>query len=203
MKTTIRTSTTCRPVERLALLGTLLAVFGELHPALDQWAQRPADSACKGLRGNHTVYLDGTPVGREDADRAGRPTLTASNLGRRSVARHVASYTAGQLAGTIAATRALGYRVPPRALLAGAAINSFTHAVIDRRAPLLWLAERAGKGAYVDHCTAVRMDPDGTLTTELSGPGTALMELDQALHRAIGVAAAVVTTWLATRDRQH
>jgi hypothetical protein len=38
------------------------------------------------------------------------------------------------------------------------------------------------------------------LAAELSGPGTALMELDQALHRAIGVVAAAVTAWLATRS---
>ncbi|MFI5616716.1 hypothetical protein [Streptomyces sp. NPDC051567] len=188
------------PVERLALLGTLVAIFGELHPALDQWVQNSKDASCKGLYGDHVVYQDGTPVGQETGDRTGWPTMTASELGHRSVVRHVASYTAGQLVGTIAATRALGYRVPGRALLAGAAINAVTHAVIDRRKPLLWLAGKAGKRGYIDHCTAVRMDKDGALSAELSGPGTALMELDQALHRAIGVGAAVVTTWLATRQ---
>lgn len=197
------TDTTDTTVERIALLGALVAIFGELHPALDQWAQNSQDSTCKGLYGDHAVYRDGTPVGRETDDRAGQSTLTASRLGRRSVARHVASYTAGQLAGTIAATRALGYRVPARALLAGAVINAATHAVIDRREPLLWLARKAGKAGYIDHCTAVRMSADGTLTTEVSGPGTALLELDQSLHRAIGVAAAVVTTWIATRGRER
>jgi hypothetical protein len=146
------------------------------------------------------LALLGTPVGEETDDRTGQPTFTASQSSRRAVARHVASYTAGQLAGAIAVTRALGYRVPARALLAGAAVNAVTHAVIDRRAPLLWLAGKAGKSGYIGHCTAVRMDKDGTLTSEVSGPGTALMELDQALHKAIGVAAATVTTWLATRD---
>ncbi|WP_328691530.1 hypothetical protein OHT20_04985 [Streptomyces caniferus] len=34
---------------------------------------------------------------------------------------------------------------------------------------------------------------------DVSGPGTAYMELDQAAHRAIGVAAALVTTWLTLR----
>ncbi|WP_326681044.1 hypothetical protein [Streptomyces sp. NBC_01237] len=186
-------------VERLALLGTLVALFEGLHPSLDQWAQSSKDSSCKGLYGDHPVYRDGTPVGQETDDRTGMPTLTASQLGRRSVARHVASYSAGQLAGTVAATRVLGYRIPGRALLAGAAINAVTHAVIDRRKPLLWLAGKAGKRGYVDHCTAVRMDTEGALTAELSGPGSALMELDQSLHRSIGVLAAVVTTYLATR----
>ncbi|MCG7525180.1 hypothetical protein MHW47_12110 [Streptomyces sp. OfavH-34-F] len=34
---------------------------------------------------------------------------------------------------------------------------------------------------------------------DVSGPGTALMELDQAAHRAIGVAAALVTAWITLR----
>lgn len=185
--------------ERLALLGTLTAVFGELHPYFDQWGQRSEDAALKGLHGDRKVYADGTPVGEETDDRSGQRAYTASQVGRRAAARHVASYTAGQLAGAITVTRALGYRVPVRALLAGAVINAGTHAVIDRRAPLLWLAARTGKSGYINHCGAVRMAADGTLTAEASGPGSALMELDQALHRAIGVGAALVTTWLATR----
>lgn len=187
--------------ERLALLSALAAVFDGLHPLFDQWGQTGRDAVCKGLHGDHKVYLDGTPVGSETDDRSGQPTLTASQMGRRAVARHVAVYSAGQLAGAVVVTRVLGRRVPLRALLAGTAVNAATHAVIDRRAPLLWLAEKAGKRGYIDHCTAVRMDGEGALTVEASGPGTALMELDQALHRGIGVAAAVVTAWLAARDR--
>lgn len=189
---------------RLALLGALAAVFGEMHPLLDQWAQRAADAASKGLHGGHMVYRDGTPVGTETGGgHAGKAVMTAGQLGRRAAARHAACYTAGQVAAAIAVTRVLGYRIPARALLAGAAVNALTHAVIDRRDPLLWLAARAGKGGYIDHCAAVRMSADGKLTTEVSGPGTALMELDQALHRAIGVAAALVTAWLATRGGQR
>ncbi|TLS45726.1 hypothetical protein FE633_13240 [Streptomyces montanus] len=186
-----------RATERLALAATLVAVFSELHPGFDQWFQRPRDAACKGLYGKHLVDSNGTPLSPGNTT---GPALTASQLGRRSVARHVASYTAGQLAGAIVVTRALGYRVPLRALLAGAVINAGTHAVIDRREPLLWLARKAGKEGYVEHCTAARVDKDGAVTAELSGPGTALMELDQALHRAIGVGAALVTTWVATRS---
>jgi hypothetical protein len=185
--------------DRLALLGTLTAVFGELHPLFDQWGQRSEDAALKGLHGDHKVYADGTPVGEETDDRSGQRTYTASQVGRRAAARHVATYTAGQLAGAIVVTRALGYRVPARALLAGAVINAGTHAVIDRRTPLLWLAARTGKGGYIDHCHAVRIGADGTPAAEMSGPGSALMELDQALHKGIGVGAALVTTWLATR----
>jgi len=157
-------------IERLALLGALTAIFGELHPLLDQWAQNSQDAQLKGLYGRHRVYRDGTPVGHGTEDHTGQPTMTAGGLGRLSAARHVASYTAGQLTGTIIATRVLGYRVPAGALLVGAAINATTHAVIDRREPLLWLAKKAGKKGYVDHCTAARVAADGTVSAELSGP---------------------------------
>ncbi|MFF3606923.1 hypothetical protein [Streptomyces sp. NPDC002463] len=51
------------------------------------------------------------------------------------------------------------------------------------------LAGRFGKRGYIDHCTAVRVGQGGKITTELSGPDTALLELDAALHRAIGISA--------------
>jgi hypothetical protein len=195
----VKTPSTRVAIERLALMGCLVAVFGELHPYFDQWGQRSEDAALKGLHGDQKVWADGVPVGEETGDRSGRRTYTASQVGRRAAARHVASYTAGQVVTAIVVTRVLGYRVPVRALLAGAVINAGTHAVIDRREPLLWLAGRTGKRGYIDHCHAVRLASDGTPAAELSGPGTALMELDQALHRGIGVAAALVTAWLATR----
>ena len=190
-----------RHLERLALFGTLLATFDALHGAGDQWAQDGDDAVLKGLHGRHQVYRDGTRVGTETDDRTGHPTTTASRLGWTSAARHVASYGAVQLAGTVLVTRMTGYRVGPTALLAGTVVNLGTHLVLDRRDPLLWLADRTGKRSYVDHCTAARVDADGKVTAELAGPGTALLELDQSLHRAIGVAAAALTTWLATRRR--
>ncbi|RAJ48661.1 hypothetical protein K388_06927 [Streptomyces sp. KhCrAH-43] len=187
------------PVQALALTGALLATWEALHPLFDQWFQGGGDAANKGACGQHLVYRDGTPVGREaeGADRTGEPTMTATRLGWTSAARHVASYSAGQVTGTVLLTRVLGYRVPASALIAGAGINALTHLVIDKRQPLLWMAARAGKGGYVDHCTVVRrLDEDGAARVEESGPGTALFELDQALHRAIGAFAAVTTTWL-------
>lgn len=66
------------------------------------------------------------------------------------------------------------------------------------------LAEKAGKSGYIKHATVVRkVGGEGTeyskAVQDVSGPGTALMELDQAAHRAIGVAAALVTTWITLR----
>jgi hypothetical protein len=186
-------------VERLATFGALLATFGELHPLCDQWVQNSGTASRKRLYGDHMVHPDGTP-----ADPAStRPAMTASRLGRRAVTCHVASYTAVQLAAAIGITRAFGYRPRPAALLAGAAINAATHAVIDRGALLLWLARKTGKSGYVEHCKAVRLDGDGNATAELTGPGSAWMELDAALHRTVGVVAAAVTTYLTTRPGQR
>ncbi|MEU6618592.1 hypothetical protein [Streptomyces parvus] len=191
------------PVQGLALTGALLAAWDALHPLFDQWFQSGEDAANKGAYGRHLVYRDGTPVGAETEgeDRTGEPTLTATRLGWISAARHVASYSAGQVTGTLLLTRALGYRVPASALFAGAGINALTHLVIDKRQPLLWLATRAGRDGYVEHCTVVRrLDENGAARVEESGPGTALFELDQALHRTIGAFSAVTTAWLTIRS---
>ena len=94
---------------------------------------------------------------------------------------------------SLAVTRVVGYRVPAAALLTGAAINAITHGILDRREPLLWLAEKAGKTGYIKHATVVRKaGGEGTEYPEpvqdVSGPGTALMELDQAAGcRALGL----------------
>ncbi|MET8822540.1 hypothetical protein [Streptomyces rochei] len=190
-----------RTVERLALFGGLLAAFGEMHPFCDHWAQGSITARCKRLYGDHHVYRDGVSVGQEETDRSGEPTMAASARGRRAVALHVSTYTAIQTGAAVVLTRSFGYRVPASALLAGAAINGVTHAAIDRGALFLWLADKARKQGYVEHCQAVRLDKDGAAHVESNGPGTAWLELDAALHRIIGVSAAAVTTWLATRTR--
>ncbi|WP_031104707.1 hypothetical protein [Streptomyces sp. NRRL S-146] len=195
-----------RAIEGLALAAALTAVFDAVHPLGDQVVQNSHDATTKGMHGSHLVYRnDGSPV-EENPWRTGKEgrTCTASAYGRRSAARHVASYSGVQLASTIAVTRAMGYRVPLSALLTGAAINAITHGIIDRRTPLLWIADKAGKTGYIKHATVVRKaGGDGTEypkpVQDDSGPGTALMEIDQALHRAIGLGAAVVTAWLTTR----
>ncbi|TVL88464.1 hypothetical protein [Streptomyces sp. SAJ15] len=192
-----------RAIEGLALVAALTSVFDGVHSLGDQFIQREHDAVTKGMHGSHRVYLnDGSPV-EENPWRAGKEgrTCTASAYGRRSVSRHVASYSAVQLASTLAVTRAVGYRVPASALLTGAAINAITHGILDRRDPLIWLAEKAGKGGYVKHATVVRKAGEAwpEPVQDVSGPGTALMELDQAAHRAIGVVAALVTTWITLR----
>ncbi|AJC62021.1 hypothetical protein [Streptomyces sp. 769] len=174
-----------RAIEGLAVFAALTSVFGEIHPFCDHFVQNSHDASAKGMHGSHLVYVnDGSPAEKnpQQTGKEGR-TCTTSAYGRRSVSRHVASYTAVQFVSTVAVTHTLGYRVPAEALLTGAAINAITHAVIDRRDPLIWLAEKMGKGGYIKHATVVRKAGDeGTEYPEpiqdVSGPGTALMELD-------------------------
>ncbi|NEA22628.1 hypothetical protein [Actinomadura bangladeshensis] len=157
----------------LALYGALLATFAETHPFCDQIVQNSDDAKNKGEPGR---------------------------AGRAACARHVATYTAGQTITAAAVTLTLGYRLPARAWLAGTAINAITHYAIDRREPFKrvlrnpWL----NLGGYLTHATVQRRP--GVIDD--GGPGTALMEMDQAAHRLIGVAAATVTTWLALRGHQ-
>lgn len=67
----------------------------------------------------------------------------------------------------------------------GAAINASTHAAIDRGALLLWLAKKTNKTGYIEHCQAARVDDDGKATSELTGPGSAWMELDVLCTNAV------------------
>ncbi|MBV6700261.1 hypothetical protein KV557_24680 [Kitasatospora aureofaciens] len=195
------TGTAARSIERLALFGALLSAFGEVHPFCDHWVQGSVTARCKRLYGDHQVYFDGVAVGEETGDRTGQRTMAASTRGRLAVASHVASYTVVQTAAAVGITRAFGYRIPAPALLVGVAVNAGTHAALDRGAFFLWLAGKVGKGGYIEHCQALRLDEEDNLRKEANGPGTAWIELDAALHRVIGVGAAALTTWLATRRR--
>ncbi|MFD5615840.1 hypothetical protein [Kitasatospora sp. NPDC127060] len=184
-------------IRNLAVFAALAAIFEGAHDTADQWAQLSVDAMNKGLYGDHQVLLDGSPASPEDIADPRVRTMSATRLGRISAARHVLCYGAVQTTATLAVTRALGFRPRPTALLAGAAINLGTHLIIDRRRPLLRLAARLGKGGYVNACTVVRAEGKGA---DSSGPGTALFELDQALHRLIGLAAAAVSAALAVRN---
>jgi hypothetical protein len=167
-----------RWVEAAALFGALLGTFAEVHPYCDQVLQAGEDARDKGLPGAR---------------------------GRRACGRHVASYSVGQLVAAVGVTRALGVRVPVRALATSALVNGVTHFIVDRRTPLKafvrsrW-AERvrlvgAGKEGYLGHATVQRRPG----VVDEAGPGTALMEIDQAVHRLVGVVAAATATAVAMR----
>ncbi|UKD50813.1 hypothetical protein L3Q65_00525 (plasmid) [Amycolatopsis sp. FU40] len=174
-----------RVAKALALFAAVQATFSDVHPFCDQILQNGDDAIDKGKPGW---------------------------VGRKACARHVASYSAGQLVAAAGVTRALGFRAPLTGLLAGTAVNAITHYVIDRREPLkkFLVSDRArklrlvgaGKAGYLAHATAQRGEqPDGTPIVDEGGPGTALMECDQAAHRLISVFASLTTTWLALRGK--
>lgn len=183
------------------MFGALCAAFDGLHGFCDTWLQKPQDAINKGRHGDELIYPSDGNSTTEVAAREDERPCSATALGRRAVSRHVASYLAAQAIATIGVTRAVGYRVPVGALVAGAVINGGTHWVIDRRKPLLWLAKRVNhKDGYIDYAT-VQRKPGAKADT--SGPGTALYELDQALHRGLGVVAAAVTASLAVRIKSR
>lgn len=166
-----------RATSALAIYATAQAVHTAMHPLCDHVVQSGADAVAKR-----------TPAGQA------------------ACARHVASYTAVQVATLTAVTRTLGLRLPWRAVAAGAAVNAITHYFIDRGPALRTLSRWAGKTGYIEHCQAVRRgqptdeQPDGEWTVEETGPGTAWLEIDKALHHTVSVAASLLTAWLADRS---
>lgn len=188
-----------KTTRRLAVFAALLATFEATHGICDQLVQNSDDARNKRATGDHLVYADGTPVD-EAPERAGEPTMTADQLALIAVRRHVASYTAVQTLTAAAVTRSLGLKVGPAAYLAGALINGLTHGAIDRGPLFRAIVKAAGKDGYLEHCQAVRLNKDsGQPEEQITGPGTAWMEIDEYLHRYIGVSAAVVMTLIATR----
>ncbi|MER5354661.1 hypothetical protein ABT093_30560 [Kitasatospora sp. NPDC002551] len=123
---------------RASVVFTVLgAVFEGVHDTADQWGQASRDAVNKGRYGDEKVLRDGSLASPEDIADPLVWTMSATTLGRISAARHVLCYGAVQTVATVAVTRALGLRIRPAALAAGAAINLGTHLVIDRRLPLM------------------------------------------------------------------
>lgn len=191
-----------RAVERVALFGALASAFHGLHLWADHWLQRPKDAVLKGLHGDELVYpSDGKPASEVEVSRENETPVPACVVGRRAATGHVLTYAAGQLVVTEAVARTLGLPLPWRARLAGAVINFGTHWIIDRRRFLLWLAKRVNhKDTFIAVATVMRK-PDTAPDT--SGPGTALYDLDQGLHKLLGVIAAAVMARLAVPGRRR
>lgn len=148
----------------------------------------------------HTTWEGTHPLGDHLLQRSQDATGKAlpAPLGPAHCAAHVATYTAGQDLTALLVTRAVGYRVPAGPWLAGCALNALTHYAIDRRAGFIRTLRQLGLGSYLDTITAQRRP--GCVDTV--GPGTALYECDQAVHRWIGVLASAVTTWLVMRGER-
>jgi hypothetical protein len=127
--------------------------------------------------GDHIAQTDhqaATKAAPTDLELAGRSRWPLA--GWRSIAGHVASYLGAQaaalmLVGTIAP-------LTPPGVLAGLAVSGATHAVIDRRWPVLWLLRTTGSAPYA-------AAPEGRY------------QADQALHHAALLLAALTTVWCA------
>ncbi|WP_431879192.1 hypothetical protein [Amycolatopsis sacchari] len=103
--------------------------------------------------------------------------------GRRALARHAVTYGVAQAVTKALAYRAVGLRVPMRAQLAGVAVETTVHALIDDGRLLRTFAEITGKLAFHDLAAA-------------GVNGRALM--DQAGHKGLQIPlGAIVTTLLA------
>lgn len=173
-----------RTLRGIAIFGALLATFGEMHPFCDLFVQSSKDATTKGRPGWQ---------------------------GRRACAHHVATYTATQYAAAEAVTRALGAPVPIGPMLAGQALTAISHYMIDRRTLFTKVirSRLVGKTEFLDYAHVLRpganpgvRDVHGhpVYLNDAGGPGTAYMELDQAAHRFLGVASALITAWLAVRS---
>lgn len=173
----------------------MAGIFEGTHGLLDQWGQSSWAAVHKRAHGPHRVDRDGVRV----PTAAAGSQLTATALGRRAATQHVIQYTAGQTLAAAAITGALGFRLPARALIAGALVNGVTHWVIDRHRPLVAVAGLMGKQTYLEQGTVVRKTG---CAAEHTGPGTAHFELDQSAHRAIGMLAAAVMAALAVPGRR-
>lgn len=114
----------------------------------------------------------------KDACAKGQPGAA----GRIPCARHVATYTATAVL-ALAAARTVGVRPTAGRTVAGLLVSAVSHYVIDRRAPLRWLAERTGKARFY-------ATPEGPLL------------LDQAAHIGFLYIAALIISGGPTSTRK-
>ena len=104
------------------------------------------------------------------SDHQARTKAAAGWPGHRACAAHVACYTATQLFTMLAVCWWLSVPLSGPGAVLGVALSALTHYVIDRRAPLRWLAEHLGNGAFY------RLNAGGLNGAYL---------LDQSAHRAV------------------
>lgn len=153
------------PDPTTAAAGTFAAVFVALYVAhllADHWIQTEHQAVCKA--------------------QPGWP-------GRLACAGHVAAHTTACLVVLLVLPVFLGVHLDPGRVAAGLLVSAVTHYAADRRTPLLRLARLLGNGGYLDAATVVRK-PNGE--PESTGPGTALMELDQSFHLLFLLVAALI-----------
>lgn len=134
-------------VTHLAAVAGVYAALHAAHQVGDHWIQSGKDAAAKGNPGP---------------------------AGRAACARHVTTYTATGLVALVALAAATGWQPDLWRLAAGLAVSAVTHYIADRRTPLEWLAEKAGKDQFV------RMGRPVDGQAQCMGTGAYL--LDQSWH---------------------
>lgn len=149
----------------MSAAGSFAAVFAALlvaHQVADHWIQ-----------------TDGQAAGKARPGWRGRAACTG----------HVATYTVTALVALVPVAWLLGVHLPAGHLAAGLAVSGITHWVIDRRWPLVWLAQRAGSARFV-RLGAPRPGHDDNPSL-----GTGAYALDQSAHYLfLFIAALVVAT---------
>ncbi|GGK10587.1 hypothetical protein GCM10010123_45720 [Pilimelia anulata] len=107
--------------------------------------------------------------------------------GRRACAAHVTTYLATQAVALAAVVAVLHLPVTPVQATAALALSGVTHYVVDRRAPLLWLARKLGMREFLDLGVARPGTDDRPCLG--TGPGA----LDQSWHHFwVGAAALLI-----------
>ena len=136
--------------------------------------------------GDHLVQIDDHANGPSGAEPGTAGKAAPGPAGWAACTAHVASYTATIAAAALVADAALGLRIRPGRFAAGLAIVAGTHWVIDRRAPLRWIAERTGHDRFVN-LGVPRPGHDDNPTL-----GTGMYAMDQAVHDVFNLLGAAI-----------
>lgn len=133
--------------------------------------------------GDHFIQIDNDANGPADATPGTAGKAASGPKGWAACTRHVTTYTATIGAATLAASTGLGLRLRPGRVAAGLAIIAGTHWIIDRRAPLRWVAEHTGHRRFVKLGLPRKgLNPDGRPYDDNPTLGTGMYALDQAAH---------------------
>lgn len=157
------------------------------------------------------VVLHALLVGHDAGDHLVQTDHQAAHKAKNwsAMAGHVGGYTAACAAALAATAAATGIRPSLLRTITGLTFSAVTHALIDRRKPVVWLLENTGSPKFAHARTRVEftVNPDGRIPrpddapdgepfrVEADGPvmlaGPYLA--DQALHRvALALAAAII-----------
>lgn len=147
------------------VFAVTLAVLLVAHTVADHWVQTSHQARTKGLPGW---------------------------AGRRACTAHVTTYTAITAAAVAAAWWAFALPIDPVGFVLGQVVSALTHYLADRRTPLAWIADRAGKaGFYTLGAPREGHDDNPTL-------GTGAYALDQSWHHGWLAVAAALTALIGT-----